>query len=156
MRDIFLAVLVLFLIASCKKECRHNSDLCAEPEIGMGDCITDSNYVKPLILGKWNWTQTVSSWTMAKANPCTDTLNYTYEFLSGGDVKVFVNGNYSSTSQYTFVQTWTSEIEISNDSTFTTYPGIYSAQGSVRLCGNYFIIDNSPVDGPMHIFLKEN
>ncbi len=155
MKSVFLSLFALLMVASCKKECHHATNLCAEPEIGMGDCITDSTYVKPLILGKWNWTQTVNSWATTKSNPCTDSLNYTYEFLSNKDVKVYLNGSHSSTSHYGFVQTWTSEIAISNDSTFSEHPGIYTAQGAVRLCGNYLIIDNSPVDGPKSIFLKE-
>ena len=156
MKNIFLLLSFSLLISSCKKDCHHTPNLCKEPEIGMGDCITDSNQLKTLLLGKWNWTQSVSSWTTVKANPCTDSLNYTYEFLSNKDVNVFVNGNYSSTSHYAFVQTWTSEIDIHSDSTFTEHPGIYTANGAVRLCGTYLIIDNSPVDGPMHIFVKEN
>ena len=155
-KQIFLFLFLAFIISSCCKKKEATPNLCAEPEIGMGDCITDSNYVKPLLLGKWNWTQSISSWTSTKTNPCTDSLNYTYEFLSNKDVKVFVNGNYSYTSHYAFVQTYTSEIDIHSDSIFTEHPGIYSANGAVRLCGNYLIIDNSPVDGPMHIFVKEN
>jgi hypothetical protein len=158
---IFLPFLItLFSISSCKKECHHPSvtptDLCAEPQIGDGDCITDSNQLKTLILGKWNWTQTLTwSWEENKANPCTKNLNYTYEFLSNGDVKVYIDGNYSATSHYAFVQTWTSEILI-RDTSMTAHPEIYNSNGGVRLCGNYLIIDNSPVDGPKTTFLRED
>ena len=161
MKKIFPFLFTIALLSSCKKEphhCHHNPapavDLCAEPQIGMGDCITDSNYVKPLILGKWNWTQT-SVWGQVD-NPCTKNLNYTYEFLNIGKVKVYIGSIYSYSSDYTFVQTWTSEISITDTTMASIHPEIYNAHGAVRLCGNYLLIDNSPVDGPRIVFLREN
>ncbi len=158
MKNILFLIAIMICAASCKKECKHNPpvDLCAEPEIGIGDCITDSNQVKPLILGKWNWTQTIPGWSVTKKNPCTENLNYTYEFLNNGKVKIYVDSIYSSTADYTFMQTWTSEISVTDTSTFSIHPEIYNANGAVRICGNYLIIDNSPVDGPRITFLREN
>lgn len=158
---IFIPFLLIFVsVSSCEKECYRKpippQDLCADPQIGIGDCITDSNQLKTLILGKWHWTQTLT-WNRQenKANPCTKNLNYTYEFLTDGKVNVYVDSVYSATSHYSFVQSWTSEILI-RGTTMTEYPEIYNASGAVRLCGNYLIIDNSPVDGPKITFLRAN
>lgn len=148
-----LLIVILFISSCCKKETKTIQSLCAEPEIGMGDCITDSNYVKPLLLGKWNWTQTISSWTQAKTNPCTDTFNYAYEFLGNGNLKVYENGIFTSNAHYTFYQSYESGISITD--TFTSsHPEAHGAIGGVRICGNYLIIDNSPVDGPKIIFVR--
>lgn len=144
---------ILLLIAACKKDCHNNVNLCIEPDLGMGDCITDSNQVKQFIFGKWNWTQT-ETWGM-KRNPCTDTLNYTYDFIGNGQVRVFVNGTLASVAKYEFSQNWVSWISIS-DTTATAHSEIFNAGGGVRLCGIYLIIDNSPVDGPKLIFRKED
>lgn len=159
MKKIFLALLFAAVLSSCKKECHRyeTPDLCAEPEIGIGDCITDSNQLKALIPGKWNWTQTLTwNWQENKDNPCTKNLNYTYEFLNNGKVNVYVDNTYSGTSNYTFVQSWTSEISITDTATFAVHPEIHNARGAVRFCGNYLIIDNSPVDGPKITFVREN
>ena len=158
MKRLLPLLLVIVLVSACKKECHHTTtpDLCADPQIGDGDCITEPEQLKTLLLGKWNWTQTLTwGWAENKANPCTKNLNYTYEFLNNGNVKVYVDGNYSATSKYDFVQSWTSEISIT-DTTMSTHPEIYNARGAVRLCGNYLVIDNSPVDGPKITFLREN
>lgn len=157
MKNILPLLLTIVFISSCKKECHHTTtpNLCAEPEIGIGDCITDSNYVKPLILGKWNWTQTLI-WSREenKENPCTKNLNYTYEFLNNGKVKVYGDSISPMTCDYIFLQTWTSEISIIAP-VLAVYQ-IYNARGAVRICGNYLIIDNSPVDGPKITFLRAN
>lgn len=160
MKNILPLLLVLLLASSCKKKCDHNNitpDLCADPRIGDGDCVTNPEQLKTFMLGKWNWTQTLTwGWEENKQNPCTKNLNYTYEFLNDGNVKVYVDGTYSATSKYEFVQSWTSEISITNDSIMSIHPEIYSARGAVRLCGNYLVIDNSPVDGPKTTFVKED
>lgn len=156
MKNLLLLVIIIAGISSCHKKChRQNpSDLCVEPQIGIGDCITDSNQLKTLILGKWNWTQT-SVWGQVE-NPCTKNLNYTYEFLNDGKVKVYLNGSYSVTANYDFRQNWTSEIWIIDTTTASIHPEIYNAHGAVHLCGNYLVIDNSPVDGPKITFLRQN
>lgn len=155
MKKLFFPAIFLLLIASCCKEKDTVYNLCSEPELGMGDCITDSNQVKALLLGQWNWTQTVSeAWTTYKRNPCTDSINYSYHFLPNGRVNVFENGNYTSTARYTFMQNWESQIAISDTFTGATHPMIYNLSGGVRICGNYLIIDNSPVDGPKLIFRR--
>lgn len=91
------------MITSCCKEKDTVYNLCSEPELGMGDCITDSNQVKPLLLGQWNWTQTVSeAWTTYKRLGIYS-INYSYHFLPNGRVNVFENGNFTSTARYTFM-----------------------------------------------------
>ncbi len=155
MKNFLLLALIVATVSSCNKKCHHqNSDLCAEPEIGIGDCITDSNVLKTALLGKWNWTQ-ASVWGRVE-NPCIKSLNYTYEFLTDGKVKVYLNGSYSATANYTFGHVWTSVISITDTTTASIHPEIYNTHGAVRLCGNYLIIDNSPVDGPKNTFLREN
>lgn len=146
-----LFVLLIVSMASCHKDC-NKPTLCDEPIIGNGDCITDSNQLKSLILGKWNWTQT-QTWGLTE-NPCTKNLNYSYQFLNNGDVVVFKDGGYWGTSKYSFGHTWVDEISIESDSVNQT-SNFHIAGGAVRLCGNYLIIDNSPVDGPMIIFVKD-
>ncbi len=156
MKNLFLLLAVLlFISACCKKKNEPLQNLCAEPEIGMGDCITDSNQLKLLLPGQWRWTQTINSWTQQKTNPCTDTFNYAYEFLGNGNLKVYENGVFTSNAHYTFYQNYGSGISITD--TFTSvHPMAHGARGGVRICGQYLIIDNSPVDGPKTIFIRKN
>ncbi|MFN8322014.1 MAG: hypothetical protein U0T74_05100 [Chitinophagales bacterium] len=155
MRNLFLSGLFLLALASCCKEKDALYDLCTEPEIGNGDCITDSNQVKPLLLGKWNWTQTVSeAWTTYKKNPCSDSIYYSYEFLPLGRVNIFENGQFTSTANYAFVQNWESQIIITDTFFNPNHPMIYNFSGGVSICGKYLIIDDSPVDGPKLIFRR--
>lgn len=141
-------LLPLLLNACCKHE-KLAQDLCVEPVIGMGDCITDTNYVKPLILGKWNWTQSINSWTQEKTNPCTNQKNYSYEFNGNGTLKYYENGNYKYSGVFSFSQNQGISIQLFYNSSY--HP---NESGWVSVCGNYLIIDDSPVDGPKSIFLK--
>jgi hypothetical protein len=121
----------------------------AEPVVNAATtCVYDSNQIKALILGKWHFTQSVSSWTQQKTNPCTDSLYRSYEFLAGGAVKYFENGNYISTGSYTFTQGYAYSLSAS-DSALR-----FSLGGPISICNNYLVIDDSPVDGPRDIFVK--
>ena len=154
MKQIFLFLFLAFAISSCCKKKEATPNLCVEPQIGIGDCITDSNQLKNLIIGKWNWTQTKSeAWVVYKENPCTDTFNLALDFQNNNLVRIFENGNYTSTGTYTFFQNYTSSISII-DTLPSSHPQLHQLTGAARICGNYLIIDNSPVDGPIQIFLK--
>src|SRR4051812_35585023 len=100
-RIITFLCLVLLLVSACKKE-RQVRSLCDEPAINNNNCITDSNQVKSVIVGRWDWTQSINSWTQGKTNPCTDTLNQGYEFFADGSVKYFENNVYITTGTYQF------------------------------------------------------
>ena len=153
-KQIFLFLFLAFAVSSCCKKNEAAPNLCAEPEIGMGDCITDSNHLKTLILGKWNWTQTKSeAWVTYKANPCTDTFNISFNFQNNNSITIFEKGSQTSTGTYTFFQNYTSSISIT-DTTPSSHPQLHELSGAVRICGKYLIIDNSPIDGPMQIFLR--
>lgn len=154
-RYVGLLVTVLLLAACCRKNHLIVPDLCKDPAIGMSDCITDTNHLKSLIIGKWNWTQTETEFfTTNKRNPCTEKFNYSYEFLNNGQVNIYENGQQTSVGIYHFYFDWQSSMAIADTFSSTLHPEIYNAAGGVRLCGNYLIIDNSPVDGPKLIFLK--
>ena len=135
---------------SCsKKKESGQQDLCAEPVVNAATtCVYDSNQIKALILGKWHFTQSVSSWTQQKTNPCTDSLYRSYEFLAGGAVKYFENGNYISTGSYTFTQGYAYSLSASDSA------GRFHLGGPISICDNYLVIDDSPVDGPRDIFIK--
>ena len=149
MKQIFLFLFLALAISSCCKKKEATPNLCVEPNLTTGTCITDSNQIKTLILGKWNWTQSINSWTQAKTNPCTDTIYRAYEFLNNGEVKYSENGNYKSTGTYHFYSGSGFTIE-AHDA-----PSLFWLNGWVSVCNSYLIIDDSPVDGPKDIFLKD-
>lgn len=145
---LFLFLSVAFFSCSKKKEAVQQ-DLCAEPVVNAANtCVYDSNQIKALILGKWHFTQSVSSWTQQKTNPCTDSLYRSYEFLAGGAVKYFENGNYISTGSYTLAQSYAYSISATDSA------GRFHLGGPISICDNYLVIDDSPVDGPRDIFVK--
>ena len=147
-KQIFLFLFLAFAISSCCKKEVVKQDLCAEPAIVNTTCTSDSNEIKIAILGKWNWTQTISeAWVSYKANPCTDTINRSYEFFNNGEVKYSENGSYKATGTYTY----TLGSIYAHDASSTFW-----LSGWVSICNNYLIIDNSPVDGPKEILVKAN
>jgi len=147
-KQIFLFCALALCMSSCCKKEVVKQDLCAEPTIESSSCTTDSNRIKIAILGKWNWTQTISeAWVVYKANPCTDTVNRSYEFLMNGTIKYSENGNYKSTGTYSFQ---------SGSIYAHDMPLTFELSGWVSICDNYLIIDNSPVDGPKEILLRAN
>lgn len=150
MKQALLFLLLSLAVFSCSKKNENKTqDLCAEPVVNAANtCVYDSNQIKALILGKWHFTQSVSSWTQQKTNPCTDSLYRSYEFLSGGLVKYFENGAYITTGQYTFTQGYAFSLN-AGDSAMRFMLG-----GPVSICNNYLVVDNSPVDGPRDIFVK--
>jgi hypothetical protein len=147
MKHIILFLLLALALFSCHKKEAVQQDLCAEPALG-NTCVTDTTRLKSLIVGKWHWTQSISSWTMQKTNPCTDTINRSYEFLTGNQVKYFENGVYVSTGTYQF----------NNGYTYSLYVNIpqphFGFSGGVTICDNYLVVDDSPVDGPKMIFVR--
>jgi hypothetical protein len=149
-KQIFLFLLLAFTISSCCKKKEATPNLCAEPAIENSTCTTDSNQIKLAIIGKWSWTQSISSWTMQKTNPCTDTINRSYEFLSNGEVKYSENGSYKSTGNYHFESG--SGFQISAHDASSNF----WLSGWVSICNNYLIIDDSPVDGAKMTFVKTN
>lgn len=149
MKHFFVGAALLALLAGCCKKTDAPHSLCDEPTINHSTCTTDSNQVKALILGKWNWTQTISSWTQQKTNPCTDSVNRSYEFLNNGVIKYSVNGAYQSTGTY-WLNTGAGLSLGAQDSAST-----FVLSGQVSICDNYLVVDNSPVDGPLIILVKQ-
>ena len=149
MKQIFLVLILATGMASCCKHEKLPQNLCAEPQIENASCITDTSQIKILLPGKWNWTQSVNSWTMAKTNPCTDSINFSYEFFSNGTAKYFENGTYKYPGTYSFSQSQGMSVQLFYDSAYH-----YHESGWVSVCNNHLIIDDSPVDGPKDIFVK--
>src|ERR1043165_1034707 len=133
---IILFSLIVILLSACKKE-RQAHNLCDEPNINSNNCLTDTNQVKTAILGRWDWTQSINSWTQAKTNPCTDTINRGYEFFADGTVKYFENNSYVTTGTYQF--------SVSQGMTIHAYnPTLnFALAGWVSVCDDYLIVDDS-------------
>lgn len=149
-KQISLFLILAISISSCCKKESINQTFCGEPTIVDSTCTLDSNQIKAQIIGKWNWTQSISSWTMQKTNPCTDSINRQYEFQTNGTVKYSENGTYKSTGTYFFESSSGFKIR-ANDT-----PSTFWLNGWVSICDNYLIIDDSPVDGPKDIYVKAN
>lgn len=145
---LYILTLCLTLGACCKHE-KLAQDLCVEPNLNSGTCVTDTAQIKALIAGKWNWTQQINSWTQAKTNPCTEQKNYSYEFFDNGTVKYYENGNYTYSGIYSFSQSQGITIQLQINAANQVYE-----TGWVSVCNNYLVIDNSPVDGPKGIFIR--
>lgn len=145
-----LTLLLLFLV-SCKKE--KQSTLCAEPTYNT-TCVTDSASLTTLILGKWDWSRRmVWGFTESVQTPCTENYDYSYEFFADGTVKHYKNGIFNQGMFYRFSNESGVQMVIEDSATHQNQP-----QGGtgmwVSICGDYLMLDTSPVDGPKLTFRR--
>ena len=148
MKHYTLLLLLLMMMAACKKE-KCDRTLCDEPAIDNSSCTSDSLQCTLLILGKWDWTQTIGSWTLATFNPCTDSVHRSYEFLNNGSVLYYENDQLLSNGTYSFSNS--SGLMLNAQDSLVTF----ALGGWVSICDDYLVVDASPVDGAKVTLMKQ-
>lgn len=141
-------ILSTLLFSACKKEKQAQQNLCDAPAINNNNCITDSNQLRAQIIGRWDWTRSISGWVTVETTPCTDSIYRSYDFLSNGTIQYFENGNYVSSGSYSIYQSWGLMLN-AHDSASTFW-----LDGVVSICDGYLVVDNQPVDGPKVILAR--
>jgi hypothetical protein len=107
--SIIVIILVIFVLSCEKNEVRPDSGL---------------------ILGKWDWIETVSPWTGIKYTPQTEGYTQSLEFIPHGIIKVFKNDALVRTGTFKIVS------------------------GPVNT--NYFILAEDSGDSSRHIYLTRD
>lgn len=123
-----ILLVLLFSLASCEKK-EHDT-------------------VSELIIGKWQWIETMSPWTGIKYTPQTEGYTESIEFTSIGIVKQYKNGVLVNTSNY--------KIEPGPPETdyyvMTEYFGDTSFH--IYIMGDTLQYNAAYVDGPVVLYLR--
>ena len=123
---IFLMIIVI-LSFGCEKE---NSETFAD-----------------IVLGKWEWIETVSPWTGLVKNPVTEGYTQTLEFTTEGIMKAYQNDTLSNSTNYR-IELYSREPD--------KYELIYGKDLKAYIsCENDSLSLNSAyVDGPVSSYVK--
>lgn len=100
-----------------------------------------------LIIGKWDWIESVSPWTGLVKNPQTEGYSQTLEFSAKGIMKWYQNDTLMNSTNYRL------EIYSTNPD---KYEIIYSSEMSAHIsCVNDSLFFNSAyVDGPVTTYIR--
>jgi hypothetical protein len=110
-------------------------------------CKKDKETISELIVGKWEWVKSVSSWTGQVSNPQTAGFSIKVEFTSDGLMKEYKNDTLSVSTNYSI------EI-ISTEPTrdFLIYNSGLRSQ--IYIDNDSLIINTAYVDGPVSTYIR--
>jgi hypothetical protein len=110
-------------------------------------CQKDSETISDLIIGRWNWVNSVSPWTGQISNPQTVGYSLTIEFTNDGIVKEYKDGTLSNSTNYII------EINssVSNRNFLTYNSGIRS---QVYIENDSLVLNSAYVDGPVSTYIR--
>ena len=126
-KSIVLTVIALLLMSACVKE--------------------NSNSFADLIIGKWEWVESVSPWTGLVKNPQTEGYTQTLEFTAKGTMKWYLDDTLMNSTNYR-IELYSSEPD--------KYELIYDKDLRAYIsCENDSLSLNSAyVDGPISIYVR--
>jgi hypothetical protein len=110
-------------------------------------CKKDGESISDLIIGKWDWVESVSPWTGLVSNPQTIGYSITLEFTCDRNLKEYRNDTLISSTSFT--------IEInSNDP--DKYFLIYGTEirSQVSLVNDSLILNSAYLDGPVSKYIR--
>jgi hypothetical protein len=110
-------------------------------------CQKDNETISDLIIGRWDWVNSVSPWTGQVSNPQTTGYSITLEFTSDGSLKEYKNDTLSTTTNYS--------IEINStdpDKNILIYDTEIRTQ--VSLYNDSLILNSAYVDGPVSTYIR--
>ena len=114
----------------------------------MSACVKEnSNSFADLIIGKWEWVESVSPWTGLVKNPQTEGYTQTLEFTAKGTMKWYLDDTLSNSTDYR-IELYSSEPD--------KYELIYDKDLRAYIsCENDSLSLNSAyVDGPVSIYVR--
>jgi hypothetical protein len=114
----------------------------------MSACVKEnSNSFADLIIGKWEWVESVSPWTGLVKNPQTEGYTQTLEFTAKGMMKAYRNDTLSNSTDYR-IELYSSEPD--------KYELIYDKDLRAYIsCENDSLSLNSAyVDGPVSRYVR--
>ena len=100
-----------------------------------------------LILGKWEWLESVSPWTGLVKNPQTEGCTQTLEFTTEGTMKWYQNDTLSNSTNY-HIELYSSESD--------KYDLIYGKdlRAQISLSNDTLILNSAYVDGPVSSYVR--
>jgi len=100
-----------------------------------------------LIIGKWEWIETVSPWTGLVNNPLTEGYSRTLEFSTQGKMNWYKNDTLMNSTNYHIEK-------YSNDPDKCEI--IYSSElrAHISLVNDSLFLNSAYVDGPISIFVR--
>ena len=111
-------------------------------------CQKDSETISDLIIGRWDWVNSVSPWTGQVSNPQTVGYSLTLEFTIDGVMKEFKDGTLSNSTNYSM------EISsIESNRNFLTYNSGIRSQ--VYIDNDSLILNAAYVDGPVSTYIRK-
>lgn len=111
-------------------------------------CQKDSETISDLIIGRWDWVNSVSPWTGQVSNPQTVGYSITLEFTIDGVMKEYKDGTLSNSTNY-IIEINSSE---SNRNYLTYNSGIRS---QVYIDNDSLTLNSAYVDGPVSTYIRK-
>jgi hypothetical protein len=111
-------------------------------------CQKDIETYSDLVIGRWDWVNSVSPWTGQVSNPLTVGYSVTLEFTIDGVMREYKDGTLSNSTIYSF------EINsIESNSNFLTYNSGIRSQ--VYIGNDSLILNAAYVDGPVSTYIRK-
>jgi hypothetical protein len=111
-------------------------------------CQKDRSTFSEIIIGKWEWLESVSPWTGLVTNPQTAGYSITLEFTSDGIMNEYKDGTMSNSTNYSI------EINLNEpNKNMLTYDSGISSQ--VYIVNDSLIINAAYVDGPVSSYIRK-
>lgn len=121
--------------------------LCIIAVLSSGCTKEKSETFTDLIIGKWEWVESVSPWTGLVKNPLTEGYSQTLEFSTEGMMKWYQNDTLMSSSNY-HIEKYSNEPD--------KYDIIYNSdlRAHISLVKDSLFLNSTYVDGPISIFVR--
>ncbi|HBC79789.1 MAG TPA: hypothetical protein DCZ51_14240 [Bacteroidales bacterium] len=110
-------------------------------------CQKDSETISVLIIGKWDWVNSVSPWTGQVSNPQTAGFSMILEFTVDGNLREFRNDTFITSMNYSIEE---------NSANPNQYSLIYGSDLRTQIClvRDSLILNSAYVDGPVSTFIR--
>jgi hypothetical protein len=110
-------------------------------------CQKDRSTFSEIIIGKWEWLESVSPWTGLVTNPQTAGYSITLEFTRHGIMNEYKDGTMSGSTNYSI------EINLDKPNKYMlTYSSGISSQ--IFIVNDSLIINAAYVDGPVSSYIR--
>ncbi|HBZ21515.1 MAG TPA: hypothetical protein DEO60_10320 [Bacteroidales bacterium] len=110
-------------------------------------CQKDSETISVLIIGKWDWVNSVSPWTGQVSNPQTAGFSMILEFTVDGNLREFRNDTFITSMNYSIEE---------NSANPNQYSLIYGSDLRTQIClvRDSLILNSAYVDGPVSTYIR--
>jgi hypothetical protein len=110
-------------------------------------CQKDSETISDLVIGRWDWVNSVSPWTGQISNPQTAGFSIILEFTGDGNLKEFRNDTLATSTNYSIEK---------NSGYSNKYSLIYDSEirTQIFIIKDSLILNSAYVDGPVSTYIR--